>query len=149
MQIFIIAFIFLSLTVVDCNKELPESKVPSLVQNAFRTKFTDAKDIDWEKSGRLYVVEFEIGTADEDHTVLYDTLGTVVMYKYEIATSGLPSPVMNVINTQHQGYEISEVENLEQGGVNYYQVELEKGIKKQHFVFSADGILNNKIKYWD
>lgn len=149
MQIFILAFIFLSFTVVDCNRELPESKVPSLVQNAFRTKFTDAKDIDWEKNGRLYVVEFEKGAADEDHTVLYDTLGTVVMYKYEIATSRLPSLVMNAINTQYQGYEISEVENLEQGGVNYYQVELEKGIKKQHLVFSVYGILNNRIKYWD
>jgi hypothetical protein len=149
MQIIILGFIIISFTVVDCNRELPEKRVPSLVQNAFRTKFTDAKDVEWEKNGRLYVVEFEKGAADEDHTVLFDTLGTIVKYKYELATSGLPSPVMNVINTQYQGYEISEVENLEQGGVKYYQVELEKGIKKQHLVFSADGVLNNSIKYWD
>jgi hypothetical protein len=149
MQILILAYVLLSFTMINCSRELPESKVPSLVQNAFRTRFIDAKDIDWEKNGRLYVVEFEMGASDEDHKVLFDTVGTVVMYKYEIASGRLPAPVIHTLHTKYQDYEIDEVENLQKDGINYYQVELEKRKKKQHLVFSDDGTMNNNINFWD
>ena len=108
----------------------------------------DAKDIDQEKKEGLYVVEFETGKTDDDHKILFDTLGSVLKYKYEISKNQLPAPVVGMIQATYKDYKIDEAENLEISGATYYQVELEKGQLKKYVIFSADGILNNNMSYW-
>lgn len=149
MQIFIFTGIMLGFTLISCSRELPEKNVPSLVQNAFRTQFVEARDIDWQKSNHHYLVEFESGAAESDHKAMFDTLGTMVLYKFDMAVSHLPSAVVEVIESQYQEYKIDDIERLQREGVTYYQIELEKGMREQHLVFSADGVLQNNIAYWD
>lgn len=149
MQIFIFTSVVIGFTMMSCSRELPERSVPSLVKNAFRSQFVDARDIDWEKSNHHYLVEFESGAAEGNHRALFDTLGTMVMYKHDMAVSNLPSTIVDFIKSQYQGYKIDDIENLKREGITYYQVELEKGMRDRHLVFSTDGVLQNNIAYWD
>jgi uncharacterized membrane protein YkoI len=149
MRILLLPYLLFGFTVVSCSQELPESNVPSIILNAFKTRFVDAKDIDWKKEGQLYEVEFERGVADEDHKILFDLSGAIVVYKHDITTKSLPAPVIKAIQAKYKDYKIDEVENLEKSGITYYQVELENKPKKQQLVFSADGAVNNEITYWD
>jgi hypothetical protein len=149
MQTIIFASVTLGLTLISCSRELTEKNVPSLVQNAFRTQFVDARDVDWQKKDHHYLVEFETGDTKGDHEALFDTLGTMILYKFETPMAKLPSAVVNTIQSQYQDYKIDDIEKLEQEGVTYYQVELAKGMKDLHLVFSDDGVLQKNIAYWD
>ena len=54
------AILFLGTTSIFA-QDLTESQVPSVIVNNFKKEFPKASDVEWEKKGEQYNVEFEIG----------------------------------------------------------------------------------------
>lgn len=66
-------------TLSACSQEIPQSEVPSVVLNTFNLEFENATDVEWDKKGSIYEVEFEID--NQDHEALVEETGTLAKYK--------------------------------------------------------------------
>lgn len=119
-------------------QDLQTSEVPSKVQSTFSTTYTDARDVEWEKEGDHFKVEFEINNMD--HDIWYDGDGNVMKSKLEISESELPSTVASAVKSKYEDYKIDSVEIHEQDGAKTYKVEIEKGwIHERKLILDASG----------
>lgn len=110
-------------------QDLKTSEVPSAVQTNFSQSFTSAKDIEWEKKGDHFKVEFEINRMD--HDIWYNAEGKVMKSKKEISVDELPSAVATAVKTKYPDYKIEEIEAKEEGNQKVYKVDIEKGWSKE------------------
>src|SRR5690606_41099480 len=133
-----IAALLLFATAAVSAQDLRTNEVPANLQSTFTKSFTNVKDVEWEKKGDVYKVEFEINRMD--HDIWYDAQGNVIKSKIEISKSELPSAVVSAIKTKYADYKIDSVEVLEEGGKKTYKVEIEKGwTKERKLVLDASG----------
>lgn len=58
-------------------QNMDRRQVPSVVLNNFDLQFPKAVDVEWEKIGDPFKVDFETGRSN-DHTIWYDALGDLV-----------------------------------------------------------------------
>lgn len=114
-----------------------ESRMPDAVEEAFRSSFAGATNIDWERERDMYEIEFEMDRAE--HKILFDESGNIVEHKAEIASSDLPAEVMNTINTQYKEKQIDEIEKIEKDGRVVYQVEFERFMFDDKVIIGSDG----------
>jgi uncharacterized membrane protein YkoI len=119
-------------------QDIPESQVPSVILNNFKKQFSEASDIEWEKKGDLYNVEFEIGWFT-DYEAWFNADGKMTRYTQEITDKDFPKAVSNAIKKQYSGYRIDDVKKIVENGVETYKVELEKGHEEIDVLFSKDG----------
>jgi uncharacterized membrane protein YkoI len=120
-----------------CAQDVSQSSVPSLVLNAFQQKFPKASDVEWEKKGDLYEVEFDLGI--HDHKALIDAAGKIVKYKEEINASDLPAAVKEAVQKDFSKYKIDEAKRIETNGSVLYKVELKNGKEDKKVYFGEDG----------
>lgn len=133
-----IAALLLFATAAVSAQDLRTNEVPANLQSTFTKSFTNVKDVEWEKKGDVYKVEFEINRMD--HDIWYDAQGNVIKSKIEISESELPSAVVSAIKTKYADYKIDSVEVLEEAGKKTYKVEIEKGwTKERKLVLDASG----------
>ncbi|WP_163514996.1 PepSY-like domain-containing protein [Gelidibacter japonicus] len=133
-----IAALLLFATAAVSAQDLRTNEVPANLQSTFTKSFTNVKDVEWEKKGDVYKVEFEINRMD--HDIWYDAQGNVIKSKIEISESELPSTVASAVKTKYADYKIDSVEVLEEGGKKTYKVEIEKGwTKERKLVLDASG----------
>lgn len=133
-----IAALLLFATAAVSAQDLRTNEVPANLQSTFTKSFTNVKDVEWEKKGDYYKVEFEINRMD--HDIWYDAQGNVIKSKIEISESELPSAVASAVKTKYADYKIDSVEVLEEGGKKTYKVEIEKGwTKERKLVLDASG----------
>lgn len=132
--------IFLFSTATIFAQDVPESQVPSVIVNNFKKEFPKATDIEWERQGDQYKVEFEIGW-DIDYDAWYNASGELIRYIMEISTSEIPEAVQTAIRNEYPGYRIDDAEKITENGVETYKVEVEKGKEEIDLVFSKDGKL--------
>jgi hypothetical protein len=61
--------------------------------------YPEAKDVDWEKEGRLWSVSFETGSLTDriDHDALFDTSGNWIMTETDIMVRDLPQSVKDAV----------------------------------------------------
>ncbi|HEV7333279.1 MAG TPA: PepSY-like domain-containing protein [Flavisolibacter sp.] len=131
------------------NQEISSSKVPSVVLNAISERYPAKEEVEWKKRGNLYEAEIDLNDS-VDVTVQVNEVGQVMMQKQDIATAELPAAIQSAIQGQYPGYTIDEVEKVTKGGMEYYQLELEAGGKKdKKLVFSADGNESTGTDFWD
>ena len=125
--------------------DILSTNVPSAIAANFRALFPTARDIDWDVSNDVYKVDFEINNVDYDAWYRQD--GTLLMYKFDISRSTLPTAVKNSISTQFSGYVIEDAEKvLKPNSVGYF-VELESRNIEEDAYFSEDGIYISKSFY--
>ncbi len=129
-------------------RDIDISDVPATVQDAFKAKFADATDVEWEMQDKQYIAEFEMQD-DTDYHVLFDAVGKMISQKQEIEETDLPSEVVSAIKKDYPDYEIDDAEKLTKDGETYYQVELEKFLRDKKKVYSADGELRDDMSYWN
>ena len=111
---------------------------PANLSSILKSQFPNARDIEWEVSNDIYCVEFEIGNVD--HEILYDAQGNVLLYVYDIRTSGLPKVVSNAVRQKYPTYRIDDAERVLKGSVKAYLLELEKnGVRDLNVVFDETG----------
>lgn len=126
-------------------QDVPQSQVPSVILNAFTSQFPKATDVEWEMSGSLYQVEFEIGW-NVDHEVWYNDSGKIVKHKEDISKKELPKVVRNTIKTDFRGYTIDDLERITENGKVVYKMELNSLIHQDwDIVIDADGKVISKM----
>ncbi len=121
-------------------QDIPKSQVPSVIINNFKKEFTKANDVEWERQGDLYNVDFEIGWFT-DYEAWYNASGKLVKHTQEISKSDLPKAVINAIKTQYKEYSIDDVKKIIEDGVETYKVELEKWDEDFDVIYSKNGNL--------
>lgn len=125
-------------------QDIPAREVPSVVMNVFNQKFPKAADVEWERKGELYKVEFEISR--KDHSLWINESGNVVKHKEDIRSADLPAAVKTVIAKDYKGYRIDDVEKLQNGKGTFYKVELKKGSEDVDVFFDQQGKKMENIK---
>lgn len=120
-------------------QDIPQSQVPAVVVNAFQQKYSKAADVEWEKKGDIFEVEFETGIPAKDHKIHLDKTGKVIMHAQDIAKSELPAVVRKSIKQQFPGYISSDAVRIEQKGVITYKVDLEKKKDERKVTFDIKG----------
>ena len=121
-------------------QDISESQVPSLVVDNFKKEFPKATDVEWEREGDIYNVDFEIGLFT-DYEAWFTASGTLIKYTTEIPTGDLPKAVTNSIKKEYKGYLIDEAKKIVENGVETYEVEIEKGNDERELVYSKNGKL--------
>lgn len=119
-------------------QDIPESQVPSVVLNTFKQQFPKASDVEWEKKGDHYNVDFEIGFFT-DYEAWFDATGNMLKYETEISESDLPKAVKQAISSQYPDFRIDDADKIVQDGNETFLVEIEKGNVEKHLTFSANG----------
>lgn len=141
----IFGLLFLLIGVGVKAQDIPQSQVPSLVLNNFRSSFSDVKDIDWEKKGDLYKVEFETGFWNGDHTAWYNEEGDLIKHKEEIAKKELPESIREILQKDYRWYWVKDVEKLTEKDQVSYLVELKSFTEEWDIVFDESGEILSKV----
>jgi uncharacterized membrane protein YkoI len=126
------------------SKDIPQSNVPPVVVSTFNQKFPDAKDVEWELENNTYHVEFTIGTVEYDAWI--DSNGQLSSYQQEIKNAELPDAVKTAIKKDFTGFRIDDADKKDENGVITYMLELKKGGKEWHAVYTADGRLISRME---
>jgi len=121
-------------------QDVPENQVPSVILNTFKKEFPKASDIEWEREGELYNVDFEIGYFT-DYEAWFDASGKLIKYSEEISEKDLPQAVKDAVKKQFDGYRIDDVEKFIENNIETYRVEIEKGNDERYVTFSKNGKL--------
>src|SRR5690554_7865816 len=82
-------------------QDIPQSEVPSVVLNTFKKEFPKAVDIEWEKKGEQFNVEFELGWS-VDYEAWFSADGKLIRYTEDIPAKDLPSAVKNTITSRSE-----------------------------------------------
>lgn len=140
-----IAAVLLFATATITAQDLTIEEVPSNLQTTFTDSFKNTTDVEWEKKGDLFKVEFEINKMD--HDVWYDAEGNVVKSKIEISQNELPSTIASAVKTKYPEYKLDSIEVYEDATSKTYKVEIEKGWSMERkLVFEASGTLLSDIE---
>lgn len=139
-----IAALLLFATATISAQDLRINEVPSNLQSVFSKAYGNAKDVEWEKKGDDFKVEFEVNRMD--HDVWYDAQGKVLKSKIEISKKELPSVVAAAVKTKYPDYKIDSVEVYEQDGSKTYKIEIEKGwrMERNLMIDSSGKILSDR-----
>lgn len=133
-----IAALLLFATAAVSAQDLKTDEVPANLQSKFNTAYTNVTDVEWEKKGDHYKVEFEINKMD--HDVWYDAEGNVIKSEIEISANELPSAISSAVKAKYADYKIDTVEVRDEGGKKTYEVEIEKGwTKERKLILDASG----------
>lgn len=119
-------------------QDINESQVPSVVLNTFKTEFPKASDVEWEKKGDQFQVEFEIGYFS-DYEAWFTSTGEMLYYEEEISKRKLPEAVMNTIKQKYDAYRIDDVKKINKKGEISYAIELEKGREEINIIINENG----------
>lgn len=133
-------------TLFGCSQQLSVDKLPSLVQNSFKTQFPAAAAVEWEKKGEQYEAEFELNQLE--NTVLLDASGKVLMHKADLQVTELPAQVAQALQKDFPSHQIDDLEKVERDGQTLYQVELENTNGEETKVYTAQGTLSS-VSYWE
>ncbi len=137
MKAFMISFVLGGLTLTSNAQDIPKSQVPSVVLNAFQSKFANATDVEWELKGDDYKAEFEIGK--RDHDVWIDKSGNIKKHKEDFPKSELPAAIKQKLQSDFPNYKIDDADKVEMEGKVFYQIELEGNNEERKILLNADG----------
>lgn len=126
-------------------QDIPQSQVPSVVVNAFQKSFPKVYDVEWERDGNYYKVEFETGLIGLDHDVWYDETGKMIRHKEEISRRDLPQAVTAAINRDFAGYRVDDVAKITEGDAVTYTLEVKKAYEEWKVAIDAGGNVLHKM----
>lgn len=140
--------LFISMAVVSviifyaCNQK---NIIPDKVQSAFSQKFPNAKKIKWGKEdAKVWEAEFEI--KGNKMSANFDDEGNWKETESEIETEALPSAVMNMLNTDFEGYQMEdEITKVEQPEQTEFEVIVKKDNQMLELLIGESGkLLKNR-----
>lgn len=146
-RIVLSAMVFGVFTLTACSQETPQSEIPSVVLNAFNLEFANSTDVEWEKKGPIYEIEFEIENID--HEALIEETGNLIKYKKELQFAGLPEALKTFLSSNYSTNNIDDLHLLVIGENQYYQVELDGRITDAKKVFNEAGEQMNDVHYYN
>jgi hypothetical protein len=105
-------------------QDLMPNQVPQAVSDAFSQQFSNAKDIEWEKQGSQFEVDFETGWS-RDHEAWFSEEGELVYLKEDIRNRDLPEIVQVRIKSDFADYRIDDLYKITEGDQITFEVSLE------------------------
>ena len=131
-------------TLCSYGQKVNKKDVPPVVRTTFTQQFAQAKNIKWEKENeKTFEASFVMGK--REYSTLIDDSGKWIETEIEIAKNDLPNAVLESIRKEFIGFEIEEVEQLENiGHDKIYEVELEKGELTYEVEFRENGAIIKK-----
>ena len=139
--------LFISLIFVSCENEIPTSEVPSIVQNTFKSNFSQAKDLDWELINDAYAVSFDIENID--HHAILDRSGSLIKYKHRIDGTEVPQGIKTFLAKNHPKEKWDDAEYIVEGNSKYFQIELDGFFTDKKLVLDRNGKELSDIEYWN
>ncbi len=127
----------LGFSTVSCAQDIPQNEVPSVVMNAFDSKFPNAMDVEWERKGDIFNVDFEIDKID--HEAWMDATGKIIKLETEIKETEVPAAVKATIAKDFKDCHIDDAEKIEKDGKIYYSIELDGKTGDRTIIFDAAG----------
>jgi|SRR6185436_4049569 len=125
-------------------QKITADKVPAEVTSAFKAKFPEAKDIDWEmEKANEYEAGFKLNEVEQSASFTAD--GKWMETEAEIKVSELPAEVKQSIEKQFPGFkteEASKIDNAQHG--TCYEAEIEKGNESYEVLLNAKGDVLSK-----
>ena len=88
-------------------QDVKESLVPLVVKTAFKKKYPNAQNVEWEKEKRTYEANWG-GKSKEDKSVQFTANGDFIEMVKAIPVSQLPAPVIAYVKTHYKGAKITE-----------------------------------------
>jgi uncharacterized membrane protein YkoI len=131
-MLLIVMMISLTLSTVYA-QEVEQKDVPEAVKTSFQKECTTAKEVEWEKEGSNYEVEFEMNKTE--YSVLFDDAGSKLETEMEITTKELPKAVSEYVKTTYKKTVKEAAKSTDANGVITYEVE----IKGMDLIFDKDG----------
>jgi len=125
------------------SQDISEKEVPSLVLNAFQTKYSNAGQVDWELKGDVYKAEFEIGS--REHDLWIDKNGNITKHKEDFPKSELPKAITQKLQSEFKDYKIDDADKIEEGGKVTYEVDLDGTKDERKVFFTADGTVQENL----
>ena len=115
----------LLLTATITAQDLKIEDIPKNLSDEFQKAYPTASDVEWEKEGNQYQVEFEIDR--RDHEIWYDADAKVVKSEQEISKDDLPEQIKSTLSSTYEAYKIEDIETKEENNIVTYVIDLEKG----------------------
>lgn len=117
--------------------------VPAAVKSDFEQKYPAANDVEWEKDGDEYKVDFRIN--GEKNTLKYGEDNNLKQSEIRIDKSALPAAVVKAVESQYSGYTIEKADEINKVGKGkQYEVEVKKGDKVLDVHFTPNGEIIKK-----
>ena len=136
------AFALLGIATVSA-QDINPNDVPAELRTAFEQAQPNASDVEWEKEGENYKVEFDVNW--QDHEIWYTSDASIVKTEKDIKKKELPDSVQSTISSKYSGYRVDSIEMTEENGSATYEVELEKGWDEEmKVVFDPKGKVLNE-----
>jgi len=137
----------LATPLIGCDNDVASSEIPSVVENTFESHFPYAMDVEWEKKGDDFEVDFEVEKTD--YSARIDPAGTMLGYKYEIAHEAIPASILAFLNTEYSNKKWDDPEILVQDKNSYYQIEIDGFLNDKKIVLDSEGKSIENIKNWN
>lgn len=134
-------------SLVGCSEQIPEAEIPSVVRNTIDVEFVNARDVEWEKKGAIYKVEFEV--ENSDYEALLEETGALIKYRKEISRHELPQPLLESLKSPGGIEKIKDMHLLVIGENTYYQLEYKGTLTNPRKVYDETGEEMKEIKYYD
>ncbi len=133
---------------VKYTKELNDSEVPPKIAEQIKTKYgildIDDAVLTDDNGGITYQIKGEIN--DMDHLFIFNN-AIMIKHEQDLRSTELPVQVINAAKTAYNGYEIRDVNLLEQEGRIIYYLKMRKSKEEISLTISSDGkILESKNK---
>ncbi len=133
--------IVLAGSVMLLGQDLPVSKVPAAVQQAFHAKFPTVKQVAWKLKAPTYDAEFLVNGAEV--TVKFDADGKWQETESAIPKSKAPAAVNQTIARQFagdKGIETQDMQRVDDSRVRY-EIHLDNAKEVLKVMFYADGTI--------
>lgn len=127
-------------------QNLSQHEVPSVIVNRFQQEFPKAKDIDWERKGDYYEVEFEMDWPSKDHELWYDVDGNIIRHKQEISKSDLPKAISLILKKDYKWHWIKDVKKIQNKNEITYLVEVKSISEEWDLIFDETGKVLQKVR---
>jgi len=131
----ITAVLFTTILFFACETSVEE--VPDNILNAFNSEYPNAMEVEWEKEGQGYEVEFEENEVEMEIT--YDMQGNIIESELDVSEDELPAATTKYIEANYPGYEIDDADEIEIDNQEYIEVELENGQQEIEVLFNMQG----------
>jgi hypothetical protein len=133
-NVFILAFILLSITSIFAQKGVPANAIATLKQ-----KFPEAQKSKWgkEKDGG-FEANFKVN--GKSLSMTFSPTGEWLETESGIAVSALPAPVLAAFKKSHGTATIKAAEKIEKADAVSYEIEYKDGLKTKEIVYDAQGV---------
>jgi uncharacterized membrane protein YkoI len=140
-----IAALALFATAAVSAQDLSANQIPSDLNSNFQKAYPNATDVEWEKEGMNYKVEFDNDKMENE--IWYSEDGSIVKSEIEITENDLPSAISTMLKKNYSEYKVDEVDLINENGKKMYEIELEKWFSEdKKILVTENGELISEMK---